>query len=62
MPFVSVYLSTVGVADQAIMVDSTGPFAGALFDGAFIKRDMQFSKDNNKVIHILDYYHYKAHI
>ena len=46
---VSVLLSTVGVADQAIVVDSTGPFAGTVYDGPNFKTDLQFSKDENKV-------------
>lgn len=44
-----VLLSTVGVADQAIVVDSTGPFAGTVYDGPNFKTDLQFSKDENKI-------------
>ena len=46
---ISVLLSTVGVADQAIIVDSTGPFTGTVFDGPNFKTDLQFSKDEDMV-------------
>ena len=37
-------LSTVGVADHAIMLDGTGPFPGKVYDGPSFKTDLQFSK------------------
>ena len=44
-----VLLSTVGVSDQGIIVDSTGPFAGHVFDGPHYKEDLQYSKDSDMV-------------
>ena len=49
LTFVSVELTAVGHAMSPIIVDTSPPVAGTVYDGAFSKHDLAFSKDQLQV-------------
>ena len=51
-------MSAVGVANQALLVDESGPFAGVVYDGSVYQTDLEFSKDDSQVC---DNMHYDYH-